>query len=350
MINKVLLSHLINNNAYIDDYLERTAIKPYQVTFYRGINNLLRSDVKSLPKKYYNILNGLVYLIHSSKPVNKSFTLYRGVSIKINNFNRGDILSDKGFSSFSLIKNIADDFVNNEGTIIKLLVEPGQQFFFLTALEIEIENKSEVEIFKKKFNCSGLCEYELLSFPGMKLEVIGKNEINKEITVKLSGYEYGDNYKSIMDNFSFNDIDIKFENLLLKYDNSMFSFIYYFNNSRNQNEYKSGFIKLPNNFKDGCIEGSYFNMIIQLYNYFIGLDYKIMIVKNLLIPKEGFEYKVNIKEGSLTTKLTCDKRSLSLFIERYIKGEIDSNVFKSMVNFSKIYDNINDFDVDDFNL
>lgn len=144
------------NEAAIKEYTGYTGIGSYE-----NINKYLNDKIQ-LSDYQKNIVEKNIKLIDESikQETKNEFYTYRGIAINENEISVGDEIINKGFTSTSVSKEIAQDFANNyNGSLIQVEVPKGTKALYIGS-----------------HSGSGFNEEELLFGRNSKIIIIKKNE------------------------------------------------------------------------------------------------------------------------------------------------------------------------------
>lgn len=157
----------------MENYLERNvyilrecclSIKEYTKYGDEIVNKGLRTD--NLSEQGFRIYNNLMNAFSQVIPTTEKITVYRGMRHYGVDINVGDIIHEKGFSSFSLKERIAIGFsMDNEDTIgyvLRLHIPKGRRILYLNSIELSKHPEEE----------------EILLEPGLRFEIVSVSSYN----------------------------------------------------------------------------------------------------------------------------------------------------------------------------
>lgn len=139
---------------------KKDAVRQYTAGDYDNINNYLKGngDFTEGQKTTFNDTIKQMDSCFTGKTQNDFYT-YRGIAIDKNNINVGDIITNKGYTSTSISKFIADDF---------------SEYYKGTTIQIKV-NKGTKALFIGPHSSSSFNEEELLFARGASIRITGKD-------------------------------------------------------------------------------------------------------------------------------------------------------------------------------
>ena len=234
-----LIEDIYRNSARINNYdvIYDHMLFHYTSFNFAPINTYLRSRENDNKQKVsgviYTLLHCITELVDDSAPTEREYTAYRGYNAYYPSLKVGSYVSDKGFSSISLLESVSRGFVS-KGTLFVIKVPVGTKMFYVSQRENNMNDLTRCN--KSKYDC----QYEILTYPGVRLRVdkierrVIRNKIDVvHVTLDIGRYKFGSSNKEVMKTYEIDgSIDRRFSRLMSYSKQFKSSIFAYYHNVR----------------------------------------------------------------------------------------------------------------------